>query len=1515
MADKRISQLNSHTTPSGSDLLVIVNNNETKKITYADLTATITGSQTDLTSLNQFTQSFSSFSSSVHTEILAGTNEQDLSNLVTNVTLGILSGSVDSRLDNLEANTGSFATTGSNNFTGYQSALAFNADDLTANSTAYIRNLNGIAGTTISVSSNVEFFNGLTGSIGATNGVVSGSSQLTSSFDDRYILSGSITQTTWDNISGKPNGLVSQSDDDSTYATTGSNIFIGEEIISGSLILSSSVPATLAGVEGDKKGTITFDENYLYYCFADYTGSIGGGGATHLFDAQGGVGWNDYGGNYLSVGFSQEGEAVPPVAGWYFIDDNGDVKQLLSDPLWFSGGNPSPYPNGAGWMAVVDSSFVYNVSNPTITFYESNPGGVASDIWKKISLNTISGLISGSQQITDLGFATTGSNTFESNQWVKGYIVFGDNGQSSVDFADGGNTLVLSANQNVNINTSNGDIILNPDGNIYKGSANAGNGLVTDGYLGVIIGDESRINTGTGHSITDNLDNIINLIPTNYATTGSNTFIGTQTIQTPSPGIPNSVYNWVGQGGWNQGYYSNLTTTGGTGTGLTVDVAAGGAGYIDINAITINTPGSGYTNGDVITINNENNLPGDFTIGVQTGSSWIFDESGLLTTPGDVNVSGSIYADNLVGLVSSSAQITAYGFISESVSLSSLNAFTSSYFTDSGSFDGRIITQKNRIDAILSASTANADTFAEIVTLINSVDLTNDTAFASYYTSSNARISSLENATSSYETTGRGIVSSSAQISSYGFVSGSYETTGRGIISSSAQLPSGLISGSSQLPAGIVSGSSQISTWGYTTTSSFNSFTASYTTDSSSFDIRITAVSSGSVSVISDIVHNGEAFTIQKGTPLYVSGSQGANPIVYIADASNPNKMPVTYIAGANITTNNTGVGILLGDISGLDLTGYLPGQQVYVAEGGGWSINPPSGSSSIKQFLGIITKEGNGGKGLVLNPGPATLPNLQTGYIWVGNTNNQAATMMTASFVFTSSYNSDSASFDSRISSLVSAGVPAGTVSGSSQLTSSFDTRYTLSGSVQSVTLPNGLVSGSSQLTSSYDVRYAPSASYLTSLNGVYSSSIQTLGGSGVYSSSAQLPNGIVSGSAQITAFGFISQSTDLTSLNLFTASYTTDSSSFNNRIISLVNNTGSYETTGRGIISESVVTISGTAPSVNTGNLWYDNNVGNLYLKYDTNTWVDTSNGVIQTIINDGSLLSTASFNAWTASYTASVPAGTVSGSSQLTSSLDTRYELQGRGIISSSTQLTGSFETTGRGIISSSAQLTSLGYVTSGGNATFNSVTANQYIVSSSVYYVTQSYSSGSTIFGNTADDTHQFTGSVSISGSLTASLTNGYFWVGNSLNRTYEVPTSSFVSTTTFNALSQSAYTTDIQTSGSIATLQASLGATSTAFNFTNITNPTNFVLVSYLTSSYNGGVIDILGVNNSNGTATSTNYQFASYGANSGISQNGKQTSGAGAPNLAPTMVLSGSYWTIVVTLTGTYNIKGVARLF
>ena len=54
--------------------------------------------------------------------------------------------------------------------------------------------------------------------------------------------------------------------------------------------------------------------------------------------------------------------------------------------------------------------------------------------------------------------------------------------------------------------------------------------------------------------------------------------------------------------------------------------------------------------------------------------------------------------------------------------------------------------------------------------------------------------------------------------------------------------------------------------------------------------------------------------------------------------------------------------------------------------------------------------------------------------------------------------------------------------------------------------------------------------------------------------------------------------------------------------------------------------------------------------------------------------------------------------------------------------------------------------------GNISTSGSITANEYIVNSSVTNVTQSFSSGSTIFGDTIDDTHKFTGSLFVSGNI-------------------------------------------------------------------------------------------------------------------------------------------------------------------
>ena len=65
-----------------------------------------------------------------------------------------------------------------------------------------------------------------------------------------------------------------------------------------------------------------------------------------------------------------------------------------------------------------------------------------------------------------------------------------------------------------------------------------------------------------------------------------------------------------------------------------------------------------------------------------------------------------------------------------------------------------------------------------------------------------------------------------------------------------------------------------------------------------------------------------------------------------------------------------------------------------------------------------------------------------------------------------------------------------------------------------------------------------------------------------------------------------------------------------------------------------------------------------------------------------------------------------------------------------------------------------------MTSTGDVTIQGkLTAEVYAVSSSVTHMTRSFSSGSTIFGDTLNDTHEFTGSLLISGSLNATDATG------------------------------------------------------------------------------------------------------------------------------------------------------------
>jgi predicted small integral membrane protein len=115
---------------------------------------------------------------------------------------------------------------------------------------------------------------------------------------------------------------------------------------------------------------------------------------------------------------------------------------------------------------------------------------------------------------------------------------------------------------------------------------------------------------------------------------------------------------------------------------------------------------------------------------------------GVLTSDLATEVSRAIAAEAALSATFSAAlsdEITRATFAELTLSNDLSDETAARIFVDA-QLQSNIDVEKGRIDAILLASDADKDSFAEIVSLINSVDTTNDQAFASYVLSNNAAL-------------------------------------------------------------------------------------------------------------------------------------------------------------------------------------------------------------------------------------------------------------------------------------------------------------------------------------------------------------------------------------------------------------------------------------------------------------------------------------------------------------------------------------------------------------------------------------------------------------------------------------------------------------------------------------------------------------------------------------------------------------------------------------------------------
>ena len=154
----------------------------------------------------------------------------------------------------------------------------------------------------------------------------------------------------------------------------------------------------------------------------------------------------------------------------------------------------------------------------------------------------------------------------------------------------------------------------------------------TDGAMVIGTGDTYPETPGYGHRWVFGANGVVSL-PANTFHTNNNL-----TVQTS--GIPASVTGVnYSSGSWDANQGTNISTTGGTGSGLTVDVTADVSGYV--GSVTIHTPGNGYSDGDVISASNGSSSV-QFSIHILSAKSWTFGADGTLTFP-DSTVQTSAY--------------------------------------------------------------------------------------------------------------------------------------------------------------------------------------------------------------------------------------------------------------------------------------------------------------------------------------------------------------------------------------------------------------------------------------------------------------------------------------------------------------------------------------------------------------------------------------------------------------------------------------------------------------------------------------------------------------------------------------------------------------------------------------------------------------------------------------------------------------------------------------------------------
>jgi hypothetical protein len=157
-------------------------------------------------------------------------------------------------------------------------------------------------------------------------------------------------------------------------------------------------------------------------------------------------------------------------------------------------------------------------------------------------------------------------------------------------------------------------------------------------------------------------------------------------------------------------------------------------------------------------------------------------------------------------------------------------------------------------------------------------------------------------------------------------------------------------------------------------------------------------INAGNAEHIVIYAKNTSGSQIDKGTPVYITGTVGATDTVQIApaDAGNASHMPAVGLLDDTLINNAFGyviTGGFMDNITTDPIDGATPSSNdtVYVKVGGGLTLTKPTGPTGLIQNVAKVGKVSGGNSGsLIVSSILRTndVPNLPTGKIWVGDGN-----------------------------------------------------------------------------------------------------------------------------------------------------------------------------------------------------------------------------------------------------------------------------------------------------------------------------------------------------------------------------------------------------------------------------------------------------------------------------------------------------------------------------------------------